>query len=196
MSGSTIILASSSRYRAEMLSRVISGFSQAAPDINEAAEAGETPSATAVRLATQKAMVIAAANPCHLVIGSDQVAELDGVALGKPGTLARAHAQLSACSGKSVNFHTAVCLADARGPEIVLRHAIDLTRVVFRTLDAQEVSRYLAADEPLDCAGSFKVERLGVALFERIENNDPSALVGLPLISLCALLREAGVPLP
>lgn len=191
-----ILLASSSRYRAEMLARVVPSFTQAAPDIDEIALAGELPSATAERLAAQKALTIAATHPGHLVIGSDQVAELDGIALGKPGTVERAQAQLSRCSGRSVNFHTALCLVDGRGPQPVLHRALDTTRVVFRELDAEAISRYIALDQPLDCAGSFKVERLGVALFERVENNDPSALVGLPLISLCALLRQAGVQIP
>jgi septum formation protein len=191
-----IVLASSSRYRAELLGRILPRFTQIAAEVDETALPGETPSATAVRLATNKARAVAELNPGSLVIGSDQVAELEGLALGKPGTIERAQAQLAACSGKAVEFHTALCLADARGSDLVMHTALDLTRVVFRSLDTGEIARYLARDEPLDCAGSFKIERLGVALFDQVESHDPSALIGLPLIRLCGLLRDAGLLIP
>jgi septum formation protein len=191
-----IVLASTSAYRAELLARVVPIFACAAVSVDEGAFDGEAPAATAVRLAAAKAQAGADAHPGALVIGSDQVAELDGQAIGKPGTRARAHAQLAACSGKQVLFHTAVCLADGRGRERVVHGACDLTRVEFRALGEAEIRRYLDSDNPLDCAGSFKVERLGVALFERIESDDPTALIGLPLIRLCSLLRQAGVVIP
>ncbi len=191
-----IVLASTSPYRAELLRRVVPVFTCAAVSVAEDAFDGEAPGATAVRLAAAKAQAGADAHPGALVIGSDQVAELDGLAMGKPGTLARAHAQLAACSGKQVLFHTAVCMADDRGSERVLHHACDLTRVEFRALDEAEIRRYLEKDSPLDCAGSFKAERLGVALFEGIESRDPTALIGLPLIRLCSLLRQAGIAIP
>ncbi|HEY6940849.1 Maf family protein, partial [Dokdonella sp.] len=131
-----------------------------------------------------------------VVIGSDQVAELDGCALGKPGTAANACAQLRACSGRAVEFHTALCLVDARGAAPRAGAECDLTRVVFRTLDDAEIERYVEAERPFDCAGSFKAEGLGITLFERIECIDPTALVGLPLIALARLLRAAGIEIP
>ena len=151
---------------------------------------------TATRLAREKACAVARKYPASLVIGSDQVADLDGTLLGKPGSRERAQAQLMQCSGRAVVFHTAVCVAGSAGGQTVFREAIDTTRVVFRVLEPAEISRYLAIDHPLDCAGSFKVERLGVSLFERIESTDPTALIGLPLIALCRLLRESGMSIP
>ena len=151
---------------------------------------------TAARLAREKACVVAQKYPASLVIGSDQVAELDGSLLGKPGTLERAQTQLSQCSGRVVVFHTAVCVADSTNGQIVFREAMDTTRVAFRSLDATEIARYLAIEQPLDCAGSFKVERLGVSLFKGVESIDPTALIGLPLIALCRLLRESGISIP
>lgn len=194
-SGPAIVLASSSSYRAGLLRRIVPAFECVAAAVDEAPLDGEAPSATAIRLAAAKAETVAALHPGSLVIGSDQVAELDGRPLGKPGSLARARAQLAACSGREVLFHTAVCLADAR-QGCVLHHACDLTRVAFRTLDDDAIGRYLAKDTPLDCAGSFKVESLGIALFERVDCTDPTALVGLPLVSLCRLLRAAGIAVP
>jgi len=187
-----LILASTSRYRAELLSRLRLPFSCANPEVEEAALPGEAPPALAARLARAKAAAVAARHPGAWVIGSDQVAELDGAPLGKPGTRDAACAQLAAMSGREVLFHTAVCVSNGG------RHlqAADLTRVRFRTLRADEIERYVEAEMPLDCAGSFKCEGLGIALFEAIDNQDPSALVGLPLIALCRLLREAGFTLP
>ena len=151
---------------------------------------------TAARLARDKARVVAQKYPTSLVIGSDQVAELDGSLLSKPGTLERAQSQLTQCSGRVVAFHTAVCVAHSTNGQIVFREAMDTTRVAFRSLDATEIARYLAIEQPLDCAGSFKVERLGVSLFKGVESIDPTALIGLPLIALCRLLRESGMSIP
>ena len=191
-----VVLASTSPYRADLLRRVLVDFRIASAQVDESAHAGERPRQTAMRLAAEKAGGLAAHYPECLVIGCDQLADLEGQALGKPGTIEAAVAQLRRCSGRIVEFHTAVCLADTRGGDIVLSEACDLTRVHVRNLDEAEIRRYVARDEPLDCAGSFKVEQLGIALFERIESDDPSALVGLPLIALCRLLRAAGVKLP
>lgn len=191
-----IVLASTSPYRAELLRRIVADFETCAPAVDEAARMGESPMATATRLAREKAGAVALKYPTDLVIGSDQVADLDGTLLGKPGSFAHAQDQLMQCSGRVVVFHTALSVADSASGQIVVRKAIDTTRVVFRALDATEIARYVAFDRPLDCAGSFKVERLGVSLFERIESDDPTALVGLPLIALCRLLRESGMSIP
>lgn len=191
-----IVLASTSRYRAELLARLIPTFDREAPGVGETALPGEPPGALAARLARSKALAVAARHPARLVIGSDQVAERDGHVLGKPGTPANAREQLGSCSGREVRFHTAICLVDTRTPDPVVSTAADITVVHFRELDAATIERYLERDEPYDCAGSFKVEQLGIALFERVETVDPTALVGLPLIALCRLLRAAGMALP
>ena len=189
-----IVLGSTSRYRAELLRRLLADFVQAAPGTDETPLPDETPAARALRLAIAKAAAVARDYPDALVIGSDQVAELDGLILDKPGTAERARAQLAASSGREVHFHTALCLLDARNGR---RHThVDRTRVRFRTLDAAEIARYVEREQPLDCAGSFKCEGLGISLFEAIDNADPSALIGLPLIALARLLREAGIALP
>lgn len=189
-----IVLGSTSRYRAELLRRLLADFEQAAPGTDETPLPDETPAARALRLAIAKAAAVARDYPDALVIGSDQVAELDGLVLDKPGTTECARAQLAASSGREVHFHTALCLLDTRNGR---RHThVDQTRVRFRTLDAAEIARYVEREQPLDCAGSFKCEGLGISLFEAIDNRDPSALIGLPLIALARLLREAGVVLP
>ncbi|MEO8801826.1 MAG: Maf family nucleotide pyrophosphatase [Rudaea sp.] len=188
-----LILASTSPYRRELLARITPGFRTAAPHVDESVRDGESPAGLATRLATAKARAVAAAHPGALVLGSDQVAELDGKAMGKPGNIEKARAQLLACSGRSVVFHTALCLHDGRRPPGHEFNAIDTTRVIFRTLDSEEISRYVQRESPLDCAGSFKCEALGIGLFERIESTDPTALIGLPLIALCRMLREAGI---
>lgn len=189
-----VVLGSTSRYRAELLRRLLPEFTQAAPGVDEAALPDEAPAARALRLAIAKAEAVAQSHPQALVIGSDQVAELDGQVLDKPGTAERAREQLRASSGRTVQFHTALCLLDARTGE---RHThVDLTRAVFRELDESEIDRYVAREQPLDCAGSFKCEALGISLFERIETTDPSALIGLPLIALARLLRVAGHAVP
>jgi len=189
-----IVLASTSRYRRELLSRIVADFDVAAPDVDETPQAAETPSTLAARLAEAKACAVAAGRADAIVIGSDQVAELDGRPIGKPGTAERARAQLAASAGRTIVFHTAVCVVDTRSGAIDA--AIDRTEVVFRPLSADEIARYVEHENPLDAAGSFKAEGAGIALFERIESTDPTALIGLPLIALARLLRAAGFTLP
>lgn len=184
-----LILASTSRYRRELLSRLRLPFDAVAPDVDEIALPGENPAAMAERLALAKARVVAAAHPGAVVIGSDQVADLDGVAIGKPGTHERAAAQLRQMSGRVVVFQTAVAVV-APGLAAIERAEV---RVRFRELSDAAIEAYLRADEPYDCAGSAKVESLGIALLDAVESDDPTALVGLPLIRTCALLRRAGL---
>lgn len=192
--GPRLILGSTSRYRAELLRRLRTDFEQSSPGTDETALPGEMPPARALRLAIAKAQAAAADLTDALVIGSDQVAELDGRMLDKPGTIERAHEQLAASSGRTVHFHTALCLLDTRTGQ---RHThVDHTQVHFRVLTGDEIARYVEHEHPLDCAGSFKCEGLGISLFERIDNQDPTALIGLPLIALARLLRQAGMPLP
>lgn len=188
-----LILASTSIYRRELLARLRLPFETIRPHTDESALAGETPGALAQRLAEAKATEIAALHPEAWVIGSDQVAELDGKALGKPGGREAAIAQLTHMSGRAVQFRTGVCLSRAGQPSQV---ALDTTTVRFRALDAGEIARYVDAEQPYDCAGSFKCEGLGIVLFDAIETVDPTALVGLPLISTARLLRNAGFVLP
>ena len=184
-----LVLGSTSPYRRELLARLGLPFRVAAPGVEEAPRAGEAPAVLAQRLAALKAAAVARAHPEDWVIGADQAADCEGALLGKPGTPERARAQLAACSGRVVTFHTAVQLARHGAPG---EAHLDRTRVVFRQLSAAEVARYVELDSPLDCAGSFRAEGLGVALLERIESEDPTALVGLPLIWLAAALRRAG----
>lgn len=187
----SLILGSTSRYRHELLSRLRLPFQAVAPDVDETPRAGENPADLALRLALAKAHDVARRHPQAVVIGSDQVADLHGDPLGKPGTHERAVAQLTRMSGKTVIFQTAlavVCIDT--GFE---QCDIAPVRVVFRTLGPAEIEQYLRAEQPYDCAGSAKSEGLGIALLERIDNDDPTALVGLPLIRTCHLLRAAGV---
>lgn len=188
-----LVLASSSRYRRELLERFGAMFTCTSPDIDETPLEGELVEALAARLAREKARVVAMNTPGALVIGSDQVADLDGKILGKPGNAEVAQSQLLACSNRAVAFHTAVCVIDTRGTVASEYAGIDITRVMFRALDSAEIERYLAREKPFDCAGSFRCEGLGIALFEAIETSDPTALVGLPLILLARLLRDTGV---
>ncbi|AIF47725.1 Maf family protein [Dyella japonica] len=194
MSLPTLVLGSTSRYRAELLRRIYADFEQRAPGTDETPLPDETPRDRALRLAVAKARAAADGLDDALVIGSDQVAALGDTVLDKPGTRERAHAQLTASSGREVHFHTALCLHDTRTGQD--RVHVDHTVVTFRSLGPEEIDRYIEREQPLDCAGSFKCEGLGISLFERIDNQDPSALIGLPLIALARLLREAGVPLP
>jgi septum formation protein len=187
-----LILASTSRYRRELLERLRLPFHVARPEVDESPLVEEAPPALAKRLARAKALTIASQHPESWIIGSDQVAALGTQALGKPGTRENAVSQLVAMSGREVHFHTAVCLAHGEA----LLEATDTTVVHFRALGTDEISRYVDAEQPLDCAGSFKSEGLGIALFEHIESRDPTALVGLPLILLSGMLREAGFSLP
>ena len=189
-----LVLASTSRYRRELLERLRLSFDVAPPDVDETASPGESPRNLAIRLAQAKACAVATQLADDAwALGSDQVAEVEGRALGKPGGRAAAIAQLDSMSGRIVRFHTALCLAHADGRTFA---DIDLTEVHFRALTDAEIERYVDAEQPFDCAGSFKSEGLGIALFERIDNHDPSALVGLPLIATCMLLRKAGFALP
>ena len=188
-----LILASSSSYRRDLLQRLTKIFSQLAPDVDESALPDETPTALALRLAIAKANAVAAIRPGAIVIGSDQVAARGAHMLGKPGNHENARAQLLACSGQTVSFHTALCLIDGRNSRI--QHAVDTTHVYFRNLGSAEIDAYLRAEQPYDCAGSFKAEGLGIALFERMQTEDPTALIGLPLIALSGMLREIGIAL-
>jgi septum formation protein len=188
-----LVLASTSRYRRELLSRLTVQFRQLAPNVDETPLPAEGAADLASRLAAAKARDVAARCPGTLVIGSDQAAQLDGAVLGKPGNVANACSQLAAASGKAVTFCTALCVIDARGESPRTYTALDITRVLFRELSGDEIARYVEREQPLDCAGSFRAEGLGIALFERIDSHDPTALIGLPLIALSQLLREAGV---
>ena len=189
-----IILASGSRYRRELLQRLGIAFDAWSPDVDESSLAGENPRDTALRLARLKAEAAAQRWPGALIIGSDQVADLDGAPVGKPGTLANARKQLRQLSGHAVLFHTAVCvLNDARAR----RHErLVTTDVRFRALSDRDIDRYLAREPALDCAGSAKSEGLGIALLARVGGEDSTALVGLPLIALCEMLRAEGVEIP
>lgn len=189
-----LILASTSAYRRELLTRLRLPFDVARPEVDETPLPDEAPRDLASRLAQAKAFEVARQQTDDAwTLGSDQVAELDGRPLGKPGRREAAIAQLQAMRGHSVRFHTALCLAHADGHSFA---ATDATEVHFRALDDAEIERYVDAEQPFDCAGSFKSEGLGITLFERIDNQDPTALVGLPLIATCMLLRQAGFTLP
>ena len=187
----TLILGSTSPYRQALLTRLGCAFQTEAPDVDETPQAGERPAELAVRLAVAKAREVANRFPEAVVIGSDQVADLHGQPLGKPGTHERAVLQLQRMRGETVVFQTAVAVVcQATGFE---RHDLAAVRVVFRQLGDREIETYLRTEQPYDCAGSAKSEGLGIALLERIDNDDPTALIGLPLIRTCRLLRAAGV---
>ncbi len=187
----TLILGSSSRYRRELLERLRLPFEVSAPAVDETPRAGESPAALAQRLALAKARAVSAAHPDAVVIGSDQVADLDGEPIGKPGTHERAVAQLRAMRGRSVVFQTAVAVV--RASTGYVGTALAPVTVRFRMLTDAEIEHYLRTEQPYDCAGSAKCETLGIALLEAIESDDPTALVGLPLIRTSALLRAAGI---
>ncbi len=189
-----LVLASSSPYRRELLARLELPHQCRSPDIDESPHPGEAPRELAARLAAAKARALADVFPAHLILGSDQVAECDGEALGKPGGAERAREQLRRASGREVHFHTAVAVLDTATGRLLC--AQDLTRVVFRTLAEAEIVRYLEREAPWDCAGSFRAEGLGITLFEAVHSEDPTALIGLPLIRLARLLRGFGVTLP
>ncbi|MBC7502791.1 MAG: septum formation inhibitor Maf [Herminiimonas sp.] len=192
-----LILASSSPYRAELLSRLGLPFAVETPDIDESPRAGEAPDQTAMRLAQDKAETISRRFPDALIIGSDQVATLDGEQIGKPGNHENALKQLQKMRGRQVTFHTALCLLNPRanGPHQACALENVRTLVTFRQLDDDELDAYLHIEQPYDCAGSAKNEGLGIALIEKIESADPTALTGLPLIALTGMLRDAGVRL-
>jgi septum formation protein len=187
-----LILASGSKYRAQLLARLQLPFSGIAPDLDETPLPDESPRQLTQRLALAKARKLADLHPGRWVLGSDQAAAVQGRVLGKPGTLERAAEQLAFLSGKTVEFFTAVALV--RGRDAFT--ALDLTTVRFRSLHADEIQRYLQAESVLDCAGSFKCEGLGISLFESIRSDDPSGLIGLPLIAVRRLLAQAGFALP
>lgn len=188
-----LLLASTSAYRYALLSRLRLPFEAVRPEVDETPLAGEAPAVLARRLAQAKARAVAAREGDAWVLGSDQVAELDGRPLGKPGGRAASIAQLSSMSARIVPFHTAVALVHGDGRSFA---ALDTTRVRFRALSVEEITRYVALEAAHDCAGGFKSEALGITLFEAIESRDPTALVGLPLIATARLLREAGFALP
>ena len=187
----TLVLASTSPYRRELLSRLGLPFSVASPDTDESPLPGEAAETLALRLAEAKARAVAPAYPQALIIGSDQVAIANGKIYGKPGTHERAVAQLQELSGQSVNFYTALCLYDSRNDS---RQICGVpTLVKFRSLSDSEIDNYLAREPAYNCAGSAKSEGLGIALLDSLSGDDPNALVGLPLIALCAMLRQAGM---
>lgn len=189
--GRALVLGSTSRYRRELLARLRIPFEVATPDVDETPLPGELPRGVAVRLALAKAQEVARRFPQAVVIGSDQVADLHGEPLGKPGTHARAVEQLRRMRGQTVVFHTAVAVVcEASG--VVLQDFAPV-RVRFRDLTDAEIETYLLAEQPYDCAGSAKSEGLGIALLASIDNDDPTALVGLPLIRTCQMIRAAGV---
>ncbi len=192
MSGTArLILASSSRYRCELLARLGLAFEVVVPGVDETPPPGAAPGELAAQLARAKAEAVATLHPDAVVIGSDQVAELDGQPIGKPHTHDRAVAQLRAMSGRRVLFHTAVAVI--RRDRGYVRGLLAPVAVKFRTLSDGEIEYYLRTEQPYDCAGSAKSEGLGIALLASIESDDPTALIGLPLIRTCTLLREAGL---
>ena len=189
----TLILGSTSAYRRELLARLHIAFEVAAPDVDETPLAGEAPGALAERLALAKAKAVAAKYPQAIVIGSDQVADLDGQSLNKPGTHDKAVAQLRQMRGKTVIFQTAVAVVCLQsGFE---QRSLAAVRVKFRELTDIEIENYLQVEKPYDCAGSAKSEGLGIALLESIDSDDPTALIGLPLIRTCQMIRAAGIDL-
>jgi septum formation protein len=191
---SALILASTSVYRRELLGRLGLPFEALAPGVSEAHHAGESPADRALRLALEKAGAVARTHPQAVVIGADQVAACADQLLEKPGDAARCREQLAILSGRTALFYTA-CAVLGSGGTVHLAH-IDTTTVVFRSLTAEEIERYVARERPFDCAGGFRAEALGISLFECIESRDPTALIGLPLIWLAAALRDVGFHVP
>ncbi|QDQ27878.1 septum formation inhibitor Maf [Chitinimonas arctica] len=193
MTAPTLVLGSTSPYRRELLARLGVAFEVAAPDCDETPLPGESAAATASRLARLKALSLAGRFPQALIIGSDQVALLHGEQLGKPGNYERAFAQLSAMRGQTIVFHTALALhhaASGRTQETVVPW-----RITMRDYSDEEIATYLRREQPYDCAGSAKTEGLGIAMIASMEGSDPAAIIGLPLIELCRMLREEGFPL-
>ncbi|WP_101759416.1 nucleoside triphosphate pyrophosphatase [Oceanicoccus sp. KOV_DT_Chl] len=186
-----IILASSSDYRRQLLTRLGLDFEYFSPDIDESAHIDESAQQLACRLAVEKTQAVATHYPNALIIGSDQVASANGSILNKPGNYQRAHQQLSACSGNAVHFYTGLALLNSQTNEI--QSVVETFTVHFRTLTAANIGKYLSLEQPYDCAGSFKMEGLGIALFERLEGDDPNSLIGLPLIQLINLLKNQGL---
>lgn len=191
----SLILASGSAYRAELLRRLRLPFTVVAPEIDETAGTGEAGSDTAQRLALQKAQVVAARHTAAVVIGSDQVAVLDGKHIGKPGNHAAALEQLCSMQGRTVVFHTALCVLDNRLEPPITQCALIDTSVTFRQLTLAQLDQYLRIEQPYDCAGSAKNEGLGITLIAALSSVDPTALTGLPLIALSSMLMQAGFDL-
>lgn len=189
--GRRLILASTSPFRRDLLARLNLPFDVRAPDADETPLAGEDAPALVARLAELKAGAVARLEPAALVIGSDQAAVLDGKIVGKPGNHEQATVQLRSASGRTVTFYTGLCLLDSVSGQRQI--AVESFRVVFRTLAPAWIESYLRREQPYNCAGSFKSEGLGIALFERLEGDDPSSLIGLPLIRLTRMLEAAGV---
>ena len=185
------MLASTSPYRRDLLQRLRLPFDTDAPRVDETPRPGEAPAALALRLALEKAHEVASRHPGAVVIGADQVADLAGQAIGKPGTHDRAVAQLQALRGRRVVFHTAVAVV--RADTCFSKTLLAPVTVLFKDLSDAEIDRYLRLEQPYDCAGSAKCETLGIALLDSIESDDPTALIGLPLIRTCALLRQVGI---
>jgi septum formation protein len=189
-----LVLASSSPYRRELLSRLQLDFNTHSPDIDETPHAGEQPENLALRLAIAKAAAVASRYRQALIIGSDQVAVSGAILLGKPGNHEAATAQLRQMSGRSITFYTALCLLNAATGR--RQTAVVPVSVLMRVIDDAQIQRYLAAEQPYDCAGSARVEAFGITLIEKITGDDPNALIGLPLIELCRMLRNEGFDLP
>lgn len=191
-SNPTLILASGSSYRRDLLARLGLDFEAVTPDVDESPHPDEDPAELVGRLAGAKATAVTKAHPSAVVIGSDQVATLAGRVLGKPGSAANAKSQLTECAGRSVEFLTGVCVLDGRSPRAEPLLHLDITRVLFRPLSQAEIDRYVERENPIDCAGGFKSEGLGIALFDRIDSQDPTGLIGLPLIWLSKALVQFG----
>jgi septum formation protein len=187
-----LILASSSPYRRQLLERLGIPFASISPNIDETPLQGESPKALTIRLAHEKAKAVSQQHPHAWIVGSDQSADLQGQIIGKPGDHDRAFAQLKQMQGQTVVFHTALCLL---GPNFCKTIEVP-TKVRFRSLPDEVLDNYLRIEKPYDCAGSAKSEGMGIILLEKVESDDPSALIGLPLIALCTLLREAGFSIP
>ena len=190
----TLVLGSTSPFRRELLSRLGLPFDTASPDIDESPLAGEAPQALVKRLACLKAQAVSANFDQALIIGSDQVACIDGEILGKPGNRENAIAQLSRAAGRKVTFYTGLCLLNAASGRV--QSCCELFSVHFRSLDQAQIERYVDHEQPFGCAGSFKSEGLGISLFSRLEGDDPNALIGLPLIRLVQMLDEEGIAVP
>lgn len=186
-----LVLASSSPWRRQLLARLGLPFECASPDISETPLPGETAPALVQRLASAKAAALSTRFPQHLIIGSDQVATLDGTILGKPGNHDKACKQLALCSGRAVTFHTGLALHDSTSGNTDVTE--ETFRVHFRSLSDDDIDRYLRIEQPYQCAGSFQMEGLGIVLFDRLEGRDPNALIGLPLIALSDMLQRRGV---
>ena len=191
---SNLILASSSSYRKSLLQRLNIEFSCSSPDVDESALAGEPATALAERLALVKAQTVASQFPNTVVVGADQVAELNGTILGKPGNHQQAVKQLTAQAGKRMLFHSGLAIVRIQADGEMQQHSlINTTEVTFRPLSQKQIEQYLLTEQPYDCAGSFKAEGLGISLFTAINSNDPTSLIGLPLIDLCSALPQFSI---